>query len=313
MNKTGKGSGLLVMMVVLMSLAVVGLGAFLFKSGTFATTEEASSVAAVVQRSADANLGKSATMKVRSYNRVNDTQPQVAATLYMVETVGDNKRLISDGTALSATADTSVATTVGAKIYGVAFSGTYYGTPKEIDVTKEVEPFYLDVNEVAGTGAGNVNITTWKDSSNAIGNITLGAGQTDTWDKIRIKVNTDQRAFNFKGIVFNLTSSSNVDRITIAGLESASSPKRLSVISSAEYYFVVPEAKLLKQWDTFDTGVVAWKATSTNPAESFDILVIDEAYFRSVDRLSIKKGVEDDQPTPVDTGQGDVRYTGAVV
>ena len=312
MDKRGKTGFWLPFMGILGLAVVVMLGVALFRPGTFASTEPVSPEA-TMQKSIDLNAGKAATLKVRAYNRTGDSQPQAAPAAYLIETIGGNERLIADGTTLSATADTSVATTVGAHIYGVAFSSVWYGVPKEIDVSKEVEPFYLDVLENAATTAGNVNITTWKDSSNANGNVTLGASQTDTWDKIRIKVNADQRAFNFKGIVFNMTSASNIDRVTVNGLELTTAPRRLSLTSSAEYFFAVPEAKLLRAWDVFDTGVVAFKATSTNPSEGFDLLIVDEAYYRSVDRTHIKKGVEDDQPTVADVGLADIRYTGFVI
>ena len=73
-----------------------------------------------------------------------------------------------------------------------------------------------------------------------------------------------------------------------------------------DYLFCLPSAKALHAFDAgYNTGVMAFTADGTNPAELDSFIMLDESYFKSNKAGQIGKilsGMETDSVTPVDAG-----------
>lgn len=316
MNHRGAGQGLLWAILFVAIVGIGGFGYFAYNAQqSFAPSSEQPPEEAAKEATAS-NLGNSASEKIRSYDREANAQTQVAATLYAVETYNGQKRLIADGTTLSASADTSVATVVGAEIDAVVFDSTYYGKLNHFTVSREVDYQALDAYAIA---TSNMNVQVYTNANVELtdgqANLTLGSGQSDYFGRLKLTVNTANKAFNFKGIAIDLPSASNISTVDIQGMSAATAPKRLTRVSQAEFYFDIPDAKMLHQWESFETGRITFTAVSAvNPnLEAFTFRVVDESYFRSTDRTSILKGVEDDQPSSADVGASDVTEAGNII
>lgn len=315
-NKKGAGSAWIATAAIAMVVLVAMFGFIAFQSGTFAGKGSATAATAVKESAQAANFGKASTVRFRALDQSQSTSAvdQVATTLYLIDSE-TGKRVGGASTTLSATALTSISTTVGKKLKAYAFDATYYGEVQDVDVVQEVQP--VDLNVWAMT-SGGLKIDVWDNSAELTDNqtnITLGAGQTDSLDYIKITVNVADAVFNLKGIALDLPSASNVTNFVINGMQKANVPQRLASASSAEYYYELPQAKLLKSWDVFQTGTVAFTAhSSNNPnVEAFTLRILDEAYYSGADANKIGIGVEDDAPSPAGVGAADVTVAGNVL
>lgn len=276
-------------------------------------------------------VGDAATLKTRAYDRESAANSQVAATLYVEEWNGQGGgvgdfQLIEDATAMSASAATSTATSVGAHLKVCSFDSTYYGNCDEVLVDKETKPISIDSFAHVGSGSTAVKLTLY-DSGSAltVNNLTLGSGQTDALDYLRLEVNQSNKAFNFKMLAFDLGATNNITNIEAAGnlafeglsgasgslTESSVVPRRLR--SALDYVFIVDSAIMLHEWEVLKTSSLSFQAESgQNPYEDLTIYVIDESRFKSVQGATANRilvGVETDADSAADVGASDQTLT----
>lgn len=274
------------------------------------------------------NAGDSGTLKSRAVRLQSEGAAQVAATLYVKngQKLDSDTSLLEDATAMSATARTNTPVVVGDVISAVAFDTTYGGIGKE-NILLDREVYYLDLEVYtlqtglggggfAGGGNKDVKLTFPADTDNAVsddeaGNVTLAADQVRSIGPVMIEVNTSNEGFNFKGIVMNTAATNNLDSVTIGGMTSGSCPKRRQSTCTWAYY--IPDAILLEEFDTWQSGNIVVDASGTNPAQLVTLGIVDEAYYKSIEPgKPIRKGIEDDASSPAQVGAQDLNVTIAV-
>jgi len=321
-----KGKPLMIAVVMVMVIAVVGLFYFGAKlSQQSAVASEPGEVKATAEAvGSGLKQGDAATLKLTAYDQESNTQAQVAANYSVEEWSGDKVgegtlNLLSDSAALSATASTSVATTIGANLRAcIVNDATYYGECKDIKVTKSTQPETLNANTITDS----IKIQCY-DNGVVLStcNLTLAADQSDSLDYIRIEQNKSNSAFNFKMLVFNVTSGSNVNNIEASGaisleglvgsgtLQSTNTvPTRLR--TTADFLFEVAEPIMLHEFDVLKTPPVTMEASGSDPNEFINFLIVDSANFKSVKSATQKRilsGVETDASSAVDVGASDFR------
>jgi len=272
--------------------------------GVTTTVSTASSVASAVKEGTDA------TLQISAYDLVSTTPTtRVASTLYAYDV--DNKELLKNGASLSASASTNVDTTVGTDFVIGAFDSTYYGTLKSVTVTKTAQPVVLDNFKITTS----LNVKTYDDGSalNTSNIMAISSNAEQSWDKIFLEENESNRAFNLKGFGLDLPTATNITDWTVNGkdspiVESASMPQRLR--TTLDFYFVLPESRMLKSWDTYNTGNVLFKSGGNDPVtETATLYIIDESNFASSVDKTLKSGVENDASSPADVGASDITRT----
>jgi len=263
-------------------------------------------------------VGDAATTKFRAYDNEDASLSQVAATLYVEEHSGEDYALIEDATAMSASAATSVSTTVGSELKACAFDSTYYGECAVFTVSKETMPKNLEVYAIASS----VLVECYDDGSKLTDcNLTLAAGQTDALDYVRIELNESDAAFNFKGIGIDTTASGNITNIDATGSITPSGSLSVSTVPTrlnrgaydVDFYWTVADAVMLHEWDVITTSSVSFEADSGNdPSETATMYIVDESMFKSVVKSTqnrILSGVETDASSPADVGITDPTLT----
>lgn len=314
-------SGILWAMFGLLLVAVVGGGFLLTTQGSLVGTQPATPVQESQQGIAN-NRGDAATLNVRAYDKEANAGGQVATSVYASCTYAGQSSLAADAKSTSATAATAVSTVVGATCTLRAFDGSYYGDEKVVPVDRATQDVELDVH--AHTGVQPIRVEWYfqgtKLPSSSLGNatnITLGSGQSDAFDYIKLTNNRTNTAFDFKGIVYDTLDGTGLSDFTIGKLTSGTVPKRLA--STANYAFFLDSPVRLHQWDTYSTGTVVLKAkdSGTNPSEAITVFVLDQSNFKSVVGSTSNKilaGVESDSlGTPADVGAADTNSTIFVV
>lgn len=243
-------------------------------------------------------LGKASIVATACYDGVADSATQIASELYMWQ----DGLLIEDQTSMAADTRTESDAVTGDDITAICFSSTYpYGMEEEFTVNAEVQ----NKNLVGYTGAStsDMQVKYFYDGEDVTSaGVTVGASEVVGLDKIRVKLNTNNKAFNLGAICFNASSSTNIDKITIKNLDSITVPERLD--DTFDWCYSIPE-QMLEEWDMFETGSVEIKAKSSNPAETVTIAVLDLAPYIKIDN-SLGYGYEDDADSPSDVGIGDV-------
>jgi len=305
MWKNKKGRQKLHPLIALMAVAVVlGIGFIGYQATQTAVEPTVTTPAVTATGAVASDVGDAATVKFRAYDQQANNKGQVAATLYVRQ--AEDGALLNDGTAMSASDSTNSGTTIGKTLEAVAFSSTYYGELASIPVVEETQQESLNVHTVETTSP---HITLFDDGSSmtldaGVYNLTIGADQTNTIDKIHVEVNTSNNAYNLKAIAFNVTGATdNLDNIVVGGLSEGTLPTRLK---DHDYYWELPDAVLLEEFDTFETGTVQFEASGTNPNQDVNICLVDEGYYRSIaSGKELLTGVEDDQSTPSDVGGSD--------
>src|SRR3990167_5076155 len=336
-------SPIMLFLAVLLTVGVVsiaGVALMLFTGQTGIGGGDDASVTLTQEVASATEEGKSATLQFKANNQVSDTKAQVASSLYVVEFNGDGvRRLLDDVTTLSATALTSTSSTVGKKIFGCYFDGSYYGDCGEeantFTVTDRIMTVPLKVYDIATT---NPNVTfddedATTGTSDNVGNITLSSSQTGTIDSIEFENRDADDQLRIRGLGLDLVATgTNISDITISGVEyvkceppktncqvvqaiisEPAMPKRLQ--NTLDYYFQFDDNGKPLTLDEFQSLTVKVMQithdcdTAANE-ELIDLYWLDESCFRSnKDPEQVKCGVEDDQPSEADVGASDFSYT----
>ncbi len=299
MNKKGKASAfawfLGVAALTLVVVLIVG-GTMFFPQLTGIGAELQEQRAQVITQAS--KLGDAATLKLIARDSESNNNDQVASYVYAFDS--EDGVLIADNTSLSATARTSVSTSIGKELDVIAFDGSYnYEAPKVVTINKEIENVDLVTHAIITT---SLKVTAFDDGSSLAGglNLTLAASQTDAADKLKLEVNASDVSFNFKAIAVNVTTATNIDDVNINGLTECAVPRRLNTV--VDWMFCLDEAELMSEFDTYETSSVTFEAKGNDPSETGTFIFLDEAYFRSADGKSIKKDMETDFDTEVDVG-----------
>jgi hypothetical protein len=314
MAKKGQVTILLVFVVII--LAVVGYFAVNWMSSQQAITDDLTE-----DGIGGTGVGEASKISIDAYDREPDPDDRFAGTYYCWDNLAPGTLLANAGT-LSATASTSLASgiNVGDDISCITFNTSYYGVTSTIKIDAEAETLELSSHRAPETywvkvyddgsslTAGNIGT-----GQGAIFfNLTLSASETDALDSIRLDLNESDRAYNVKGICFNLVESSNINNIIVGDMTRGTAPSRLTRTSMCEYYYEITDAEMIHEFDEFVTGAVQIEATATNPAETINFTFIDEGHFVSsaVDTNNqILTGIEDDAPTSTDVGTADAWYS----
>lgn len=319
-----KGTGVFLVVGVFLMVLIVGISAFVgFTQQSVVTSPEVVKELATATASAQ-NKGDASSLKTVAKDLEANAKDQIATTLYVEawdgEAVGKGKlNLIENAKTLSASTTTSTATSIGTHIKACAFSSTYYGDCKEFEVTKETEPVTLD--SYAITSALTINCVESGveegESTSTLCNITMGASQTSKFDSLRIEQAIANKAFNFKMLAFNTSSTTDLNDIEVLGnaklngevagvFAEGNVPRRLK--NTHDYAFEVPTAIMLHGFDELETPPVKLVASGTNPDEEIGVTVIDETKFVSVKTATLDQilsGVETDATVEASVGMSD--------
>lgn len=267
-------------------------------------------------------------IKARTIDKETD-DTQVSTTLYAWNPKEPTK-MLANGKTTSATAGTDTTidgVVVGDELELTAFSNaTYYGGILSGDkgtlsnikktITREGETIEVPVHAIM---AGGMSIKVYDASSeneryskacvdaDALTNLTLVAGESDDLDAIEIKVNASQKSYYFDSIVFDTPASTNIDDITVSGMDETT--EAVKFLKDKQNYRFQPTGGVpvfLREYQKYKTGAVKVKASATDPDDEYvDVYFLDRQQYKSVNGAtagSIQWGVENDKQTEQDIG-----------
>lgn len=323
----GKSNMAMVMLVVLVLIAAVGVGYFIYSGQTQQTAIEKQTETI---NSGSSLTGKPATANVRAVDPSNDNT-QVAAHLYLVKdpVVGDESitgGFSADGTAMSTSTRTQVTEglNVGDKIVALASNATYFGFPTEVMELTGSQSKLVDVEVYSTTD--QLDIIIEDKDENALGrsgatrNLTLGSEETEVLAKVYFQVNTTNKAFNLAGFYFDksTTADSNISSIDKAAGYSGSqafskASLNLERTEADDTVFLLDKPKLLLEWDsvTIANGIeFSADGNKANAPETIVLYVLDKVWIKSsVDNNKLIYAYETDGSTHSDVGMTDPSFS----
>ncbi len=279
-------------------------------------------------------IGKAATISVFAYDKAANS-PQTAKTvvsLYLIRNpvVTDTKisgEFLADGTLLSSSSRTDVTEglKVGDKILGIALNtstATFYGVPSSIiEITGQSEILDLDIYNVTTTGTiilKDEDETTLSNVTPAsvvsAVNLTLNAGEVETFDSIRIKNTFVNTGWNVAGFYWDLAAHTNITSIVGTGTTTGSYSMGFDKVAVGfektdkdDIVFALTEPVMLLEYDYIKFSGIQIKADADGCAvpENLSLYVYDKAWFRSTKEPAMMFGAETDADSPANIGAAD--------
>ncbi len=281
--------------------------------------------------------GKSATISLAAFDHAADSLTQVV--MY------DSAYSWKDGQLITNTGDLSASARLDIDEFSTGDSGTaiafnnsaastqdvsggnvYYGFPKEFDVNSQSVPVDLEVYEsisaqtgllvdwyIDGVADSDVTGTASQCGTLVVTLTGIGANGENDVDKMTVKVNAANDAFQLAGIGFksgsqDAAATNHIDNIEIEGYTRVAMPYRLRQ-EDYDHYFEIPEV-LLTEWEEWSSPRIIFSGDGTGAgADGHNVTysLIDSNYFINKNN-QLAKGIETDAATPLDTGFGDMYY-----
>jgi len=201
-------------LIAVIILGFVGAGAIYFS-----TRGEGATQTAVQQATAAAQAGKSGDVAsigvyVRdlSHNNVNT---KIAVPFYCQ---GDDGTFIIDGTTSSTSAESTGKTTIGTEVTCWAFNSTIQtSTPSVTMVDDEVEHIVIDAYTLSTTAETIIYDSTLTNVSSSISNLSIGAGGSDSFLKMRFKNENTDTWLALGGFYWDVIEDTNISNIDMSG------------------------------------------------------------------------------------------------
>lgn len=308
MNKLGKTSGVTFAAIGIFVLLLIGVG--IYGYGQFSQTAVSDGT---VNPNANPNTvttqlyGKAATLSLSARDKgADDTQTRRAVPVYVQNP--DGVFTVTGGTTTSTSTSASVTSgiAVNTKPYKVtAFNGTYGSINglQDVLVTNEAPTADIPVYTISTSET----LTLYDDAdlalSTAQANVTMGAGETYRYSKLRIKNPNANTAFRVYGLYWDLDVGTNITSISVNDNDvDALGTMPLNSVTSDDMTWKLKAPKILYEFDFIDIDSIAVQANGNNPNEAFTLYVADGEYFYSSKDKGVILGPETDSTTPTDTG-----------
>ena len=148
----------------------------------------------------------------------------------------------------------------------------------------------------------------------AASNLTLGAGETKAYTKLRIKNNLTNSGFNLYGLYFDLDANTNVSAIQINDAKvDVEGSMSLSSVTTDDKTWKMKTPTILYEFSQLDIGTIQVTADGDGTAldtDSFTLYAVDGAYFYSAKGKGVLFGPENDATSPADVGQANPSISG---
>mgnify|MGYP001562876209 CR=1 FL=1 len=300
-----KVSNVLWVAVIMLAVLVVAVVAFTMQQSSISTDAQN----APVQSSL---LGKSATLAVQARDlAADDVSTRRQVPVYIQDPDGV---WIETGSSTSAASGAATQFTSGIKVsdkaYKVlAFNNTYGSVTGAQDVMLVSQSPSVDVDVY--TIATNLKMTLYSSDdialTEATSNLTLGAGETQSWTKLRIKNNITNTAFNLYGLYIDLDPNTNISSISINDAKvDAAGTMSLNSITTDDKTWKLKTPIMIYEFAQVDIGTIAVTAdgdgTGDNRGEAFSLYAVDGVYFYSALGNGVLLGPENDAVTSADVG-----------
>lgn len=311
-----QNTGLYVILSLFLIVLVSGIGTFVYYAQQTAAPSSPQAVENQEKQVADLKSGKIASIELYVEDKeAVDKSTKVQRAVYAIDESG-NKVFDGDSSSTSArvTGNSNVGRTLdvwafnnsGTKSYGEKFSFKV----EEQSVQKEIPTH---------TALGGIPLMELYDKNSLTGkNISLGASQTDTFQKLRIQANESAKAFYLGGVFVDTAAGTNISNIDMSGMTTKGINLAKSTAgfgSSARqekvnFHFKLDTPVLLKQWEDIYTAPVIIEADGDGcVVETIDFYVYDVNFFRSSkEGKFIEFGSETDSSTPEDVGVTDTNH-----
>lgn len=313
-GKTGRGNaGMTTLLVIggLILAAVIFFGVQQTITGEVIDVETEEGVLIPV-------IGKAASLPVKAVDIAQDNvNTRVQAPVY----ISTNGVFLETGGSATNAAGSDQLFTAGIAVqtepYQVTAFNASFGSvngPEEVIVTSE-SPRTV-VHDVYSIAAPTVTLFDEDDNvlpASASGaNLSLGADETGTFSKLRIKQTTANTAFRISGVYINLDAETNISNIQFADsrvLDDGSFP--LASTTNDDANFALVEPILIFEFAQVELGPIAVQADGDGTSvEAYTLFVADSEYFFSQKSDAVLFGPEDDSSSPATTGATDPSIAG---
>jgi hypothetical protein len=307
-------------LLVILVIAIVGLGVYFVWSNQQQTAQGEK----IAQTTSTTPTGKPATVSINAYDKASTTQAQTAALLYVIKnpTVtadGITGTFVADGSVLSATARTDISSglNTGDTYLAIASNNTYFSdgdtttntinsqsSTDDVYVYKAANSFAWTINKVAG-GSNLNNVGTDK-------NLSLGASETASMNKIEITINQSGTAANIAGLYFDKALNTNISVIDVSdGYTGSPAITKANIAfasnTNADVVFTFDKPVLIKSYGKVtlsDAIKLTANGNGCGTGETLTVYAFDKIWIKSsVNPAKMIYAYESDSTTsPLDIG-----------
>ena|SRR3990167_6504671 len=264
-------------------------------------------------------LGKSATVSIQARDSgADDVTTRRGVPVYIVDSDGTYVETGSSSTTASGAATQFTSgMKVSDKPYKItAFNNTWGSVSGLQDVMLTSQSPNVDVSVYLMSHS--LEMTLYDSDDNALArsasNLTLGAGETKAYTKLRIKNNLTNSGFNLYGLYFDLDANTNVSAIQINDAKvDVEGSMSLSSVTTDDKTWKMKTPTILYEFSQLDIGTIQVTADGDGTAldtDSFTLYAVDGAYFYSAKGKGVLFGPENDATSPADVGQANPSISG---
>lgn len=267
-------------------------------------------------------VGKSASLTVDAEDKsADDVTTRRAVPIYVQNPDGD---WIQTGQSSTTSSGSSTAVTSGITVSNdpyvvLAFNTTYGSTNAGTEVLIDNEA--PDVNVPVFTRADHLEVTLYDADDTALSrvsaNLSLSAGETNNFNRLKVKVNQTNTAFYWYGVYFDIADNTNVSTIVLKDGDVSfenngnSGTLPLESISVDDKNFKLTAPQYMTEFDEKNTGNVVVSASGNDVAtESYTLYIADGSYYFSSQGQGVQFGAENDATAPSDIGMTNPSISG---
>lgn len=293
-----KGTGGQTAILVIICLVVVGVGG-MYAYDRFFAKEEAP---AATGGSTSGELGS---LKYSVETITDATPSQFAGTGYCWDASAPKSLIESrNGKTLSTTAGTTFSPAYRGSTYEcTSFDSSHFCDHQKAVMTKEGLELRSSCKNISANS--NVQLTLYENDVAETSNVlTAGAGQTVSYNKFMVQVNTSHMAYPLKAICFGSNNSAtHIKDLKINGWKKDTVPTSLT--STADYCYSLPTAEILNSWDQkiFSNSIVIEGDDTGMDNDLINVTIADECEYVAEDGSVKKDFFKRDTSSEADCGQ----------
>ena len=316
MNNKGKTSSLLIPIWILVGFVILG-GAYLIYSQSTVQQTVVGTQTIDGTTVSSTLLGKSATLSLNARDQsADDITTRKGVPVYILDPSGNWAESGGTSTSSSASQDFTSGIVVSEKPYkATAFNNTYGSVNGLQEILVSTQGITADIPVY--TISGSLEITLFDVDDSALikvggANLTLGAGETQQFNKLRIKNNLSNTGYRVYSIYMDLDQNTNVSSISIndAKVESEGSAP-LSRVTTDDKTWKFKSSEILYEYKQVElTNIAVQSDGDGTSGESYTLNIVDGEYYFSSKGEGVKFGAETDSTTPTDVGTGDKALAG---